>query len=468
MSDYIRNSSAAFTEFLKQTRNLLKTGQGQFLISFVFPAEKIEIENRLNTLCKNQELFFYADKPSEGIMFFGINSVLTFAEKGEKRFASLDKTVNNLRGQLISNRRDINFFIPLFLGGMKFTIEHYDNDWKDFDDSGWFIPELLYLKNQEKYYFVYNIFVPSKANPESIVAKFESVLKQFFSSGDKDENKELRLLKISGNEPKDKKKWKNQVTGLLEKIEDGELQKIVLSRKVELIFTTDISIPPVLKSLVENYPQCTLFIYHKGKSSFIGASPETMVRFQDREMHLEILAGSAGRGSSEIEDLKMEKELLNSSKDLNEHSLAVNYVKSALEKSAETIEISSPSIQKLRNIQHLRTSINVNLNDNNSIINLIGKIHPSPAVCGIPSDAALNVIKKTETHQRGLYAGLIGWFNLQDEGEMVLAIRSALAVGNKLIAYAGCGLVKGSNPDAEFKETELKLKPFLSIFHNEN
>ena len=76
--------------------------------------------------------------------------------------------------------------------------------------------------------------------------------------------------------------------------------------------------------------------------------------------------------------------------------------------------------------------------------------------------------KKTETHQRGLYAGLIGWLNPFNDGEFVLAIRSALAVGNKLIAYAGCGIVDGSSPDEEYKETELKLKPFLSIFDNEN
>ncbi len=468
MKEYIQSSSASFVEFLNQNRNLLKSRQGQTLVSFVFLAEKIELQKKLDSLCKSQEVFFYSEKPSGKKILFGINSILTIAEKGGKRFPSLEKKVTSLKEQFISNQRDFNFEIPLLLGSMKFAIEHPDNDWKDFNDSHWFVPELLYMNNEEEYYLVYNVFVSPKINTEIIVPKFENALKQFLHLPVREESKELRLLNKSGNEPKDKKKWKNQVNQALDKIEDGEIQKIVLSRKVELIFTADILIEPILKSLIENYPECTLFIFHNGKSSFVGASPETLAKFQNNKMQIEILAGSAERGSDKTNDIKMENELLLNEKELNEHKFVVNYVIDSLQKSVETIDISQPSVKKLKNIQHLRSTINLNLNENNSFINLIGKIHPTPAVCGVPADTALNLIKKIENHQRGLYAGLIGWLNLRDEGEFVLAIRSALAVGNKLIAFAGCGIVKGSNPDTEFKETDLKLKPFLSIFNNEN
>ena len=184
-------------------------------------------------------------------------------------------------------------------------------------------------------------------------------------------------------------------------------------------------------------------------------------------MHLEILAGSADRDQDDKKDDKIRTDLLNSEKNMEEHKIVVNYVEECLSRSAAEYEISEPSVKKLLNIQHLRSVIKVNLNEHSSFINIIGKIHPTPAVCGLPAETALNLIKKTETHQRGLYAGLIGWINPYNEGELVLAIRSALAVGNKLIAYAGCGIVDGSSPDEEYKETELKLKPFLTIF-NEN
>ncbi|HSD63695.1 MAG TPA: isochorismate synthase, partial [Ignavibacteriaceae bacterium] len=300
------------------------------------------------------------------------------------------------------------------------------------------------------------------------ISKFENVLKKFLLLLEKDKKKELRVLNKTGNEPKDKKKWKNQVNQALERIEDGELEKVVLSRKVELIFTTDVSVEPILKNLVDNYPECTSFIYHKGKSSFIGASPETLANISRSGMELEVLAGSAVRGDDENEDLKFEHELIKNDKELNEHNIVVNYVKNCLEKSVESLEISRPSVKKLKNIQHIKTTIKLDLNEHSSSIGIIGKIHPTPAVCGLPGETALNMIKKLENHQRGLYSGLIGWFNFKDEGELILAIRSALINGNKLIAYAGCGIVRGSNADAEFKETELKLKPFLSIFNNEN
>jgi menaquinone-specific isochorismate synthase len=247
-----------------------------------------------------------------------------------------------------------------------------------------------------------------------------------------------------------------------------ELKKIVLSRKVELIFTTDISVEPLLKNLKLNYPECTVFLFHLGKSSFLGASPETLAKIDGSEITLEILAGSADRGKDNSEDLKIEMESLKSEKNLREHEIVVEYIKDCLTKAVEEIEISKPSVKKLTNIQHLKSTVKFNLNEHNSFINIIGKIHPTPAVCGLPADIALNLIKKTENHQRGLYAGLTGWFNLHNEGEIVLAIRSALAAGNKLIAYAGCGILDGSNPDTEYEETELKLKPFLSIFNNEN
>lgn len=468
MQDYITNTSASFSEFLTKSRNYFKSNQNQSVVSFVFPSKKIEIKNRLNNLCNSQEVFFYTEKPVEKKLYFGINSILTITEKGEKRFSSLEKQLKQLHENFVTNYNNSNRVIPLLFGGMKFTVEHSDNDWKDFDDSDWFIPELIYFEENGESYFVYNTLASPKILNGNTIVKFENVLRKFLLLSEEEKKKELRVLKKTGNEPKDKKKWKNQVNQVLEKIDDGEIEKIVLSRKVELIFTADVSIQAILKNLVDNYPECTLFVYHKGKSSFIGASPEILAKFNGEVMQLEILAGSTLRGNNESDDIKLEHELLNNNKDLSEHNIVLDYLKNCLNKAVDLIEISQPMIKKLKNIQHIRSTIKLNLNESISSIGIIGKIHPTPSVCGLPGDTALDLIEKFESHQRGLYAGLIGWFNFYDEGELVLAIRSALITGNKMIAYAGCGIIKGSNPDAEFKETELKLKPFLSIFNNEN
>jgi menaquinone-specific isochorismate synthase len=464
-----RTLVSSFSEFLKKQEKLLKSLQVQSLISYIFPAEQIELYTRINNFRKKQEIMYYSEKPLLNQFFLGINSILTITEKGERRFSSLEKRIKETGENLVSNRRDYpELSVPLFFGGMKFTVEHSDDYWKDFDDSIWFIPELLYLRSDNKYYFMFNFFATAKVKTETLLSKFENVLKLFYTETEPWDGKNLRVLKKTGVEPKDKKKWKNQVQQVLEKIGDGELKKIVLSRKIELIFTSDISIEPILKSLADNYPECTLFLFHIGKSTFVGASPETLARANGSQIVLETLAGSAERGSDDASDNQIEKQLLASKKNLYEHEIVVDYLRECLPGSSEDMEIGKPTVKKLKNIQHLKTLIKLNLNEHNSFINIIGKIHPTPAVCGLPSDTALNIIKKTENHQRGLYAGLIGWLNFQNEGELVLAIRSALAVGNKLIVYAGCGIVNGSNPDDEYEETELKLKPFLSIFNNEN
>jgi menaquinone-specific isochorismate synthase len=469
MKDNIFTSSASsFAEFLEKNEKLIKSHQGQSLISYIFPAGEYEIFSRINNLRKRQEILFYSEKPSENKFFLGVNSILTLTEKGEKRFSSLEKKIKEAGESYVSNRRDYDISAPLFMGGMKFTVEHSDDYWKDFEDSTWFIPELIYIKNNGVYYFIFNCLTSSKMRTESLISKLENVLKVFFSDASNEETKELRILQRTGSDPKDKKKWKNQVTGVLEKIKDGGLEKVVLSRKVELTFTSNISAETVLRSLLNNYPECTLFLFHIGRSSFVGASPETLARINGSEMILEILAGSADRGKDSKEDENIENDILKSDKNLAEHRIVVDYIKENLQKIVGNMEVSEPGIKKLHNIQHLKSEIRLNLNEHISFLNVIGKIHPTPAVCGSPQDTALNYIKKTEPHQRGLYAGLIGWLNLHNEGEFVLAIRSALATGNKLIAYAGCGIVNGSSPDEEYKETELKLKPFLTIFNNEN
>ena len=99
---------------------------------------------------------------------------------------------------------------------------------------------------------------------------------------------------------------------------------------------------------------------------------------------------------------------------------------------------------------------------------LLKELYPTPAICGYPKDTAYQMIKKMESHRRGLYSGIIGWFNFDNVGEFAIAIRSALSINNKIIAYAGGGIVEDSDPESEYEETELKLKTILNLFNDEN
>ena len=202
---------------------------------------------------------------------------------------------------------------------------------------------------------------------------------------------------------------------------------------------------------------------------FFGATPERLAEFSNGMIEIDALAGSAPRGKTPDEDLIIEKELLNDKKNLNEHNIVLDYVKTSIARYTDQITIEKNcSIKKLANIQHIWSKITAVVNAPNSIFNILKELYPTPAICGLPKDTALHLIKKMEGYRRGLYSGIIGWFNFEDEGEFAVAIRSALYTNNRLIAYAGCGIVPDSDPESEYKETELKLKTIMSLFTNEN
>jgi menaquinone-specific isochorismate synthase len=148
--------------------------------------------------------------------------------------------------------------------------------------------------------------------------------------------------------------------------------------------------------------------------------------------------------------------------------LVVYQIKKAISKYVSKIYSDKVPLKKLHNIQHLHTVMHTELVEDTNMFEIIEAIYPTGAICGEPREKALSLIKKIEDYKRGLYSGLIGYFNLNDEGEFVVGIRSALLHENKLFAYAGCGIVEGSDPEKEFQETELKLKVILSFFDEKN
>ena len=164
----------------------------------------------------------------------------------------------------------------------------------------------------------------------------------------------------------------------------------------------------------------------------------------------------------------MENFLLHSEKNLFEQRAVVNFIHNLLNKiSDEIIFDDKPIIRKLPNIQHLWTIMRAKLKKDFKLFDIIMKLHPTPAICGDPWKIAKDFILEKEPHDRGLYSGNIGWFNFKGSGEFAVAIRSALLKANNLYAYAGCGIVEGSEAKTEFEESEIKLKPILSLFANE-
>ncbi len=472
MEEYISTVVDSFSEFLSGIEHKLRdSNSGNILVSFAHPLEDYSFSDKIDRTVKLFERSFLLEKPDDNFLLLGLDEALAISENGDGRFAVTDKRVKELKNGFLNNWKNIDLSqIPLFMGGMKFMSEHSDSDWQDFNDSTWFVPEITILCSGGKNFLFFNFLKSGGFSKSAVTQKLSKKLEILLNQRTQQTSRERSHVKsITGTSPKDKKKWKNLVSQALELIEENRIEKIVLSRKVELLLSAEPDLDYIISDLRKSYSGCYIFIFHHGKSNFFGATPEKLARFDGGRVLIDALAGSAARGADPEEDSRLEEFLLNDSKNINEHNFVIEYIKSSISELTEDFSIESGlTVKKLANIQHLWSKISAVLKSPNTMLNVIKELYPTPAVCGLPKDVSLQLIKKLEGYKRGLYSGIVGWFNFNDEGEFAVAIRSALTTNNKLAAFAGCGIVNDSDPEAEFKETELKLKTILSLFTDEN
>ena len=236
---------------------------------------------------------------------------------------------------------------------------------------------------------------------------------------------------------------------------------MVLSLRVVATSASSFDQRAVLARLAAEYPQCYTFAF----DSFVGASPELLVRREGRALRSQPLAGSSRRGESPEEDAELGAALLASPKDRWEHDLAVVTVVEALHPLCRTLRIDpEPSLLRLANVQHLATEVVGELSGDPvpDALSIAGAVHPTAAVCGTPSRKALALIRELEGPNRGRYAGPVGWVDANGDGEWAIALRCAELSGTTARLFAGCGIVAQSDPRAELEEARLKLRPVRS------
>ncbi|EAR24669.1 isochorismate mutase [marine actinobacterium PHSC20C1] len=258
--------------------------------------------------------------------------------------------------------------------------------------------------------------------------------------------------------PKD---FTTTVKAALREISHGNAAKLVIARDqhATLPANTDLRLP--LEALARRYPDTFTFAV----DGLIGSSPETLVRVHNGTVSARVLAGSAARGDDRISDGRAAVTLAASAKDQKEHALALASVMDALAPlSSELSAASSPFALQLPNLWHLATDIEGQLSHHSSALDLLRVLHPTAAVAGTPTPAAIRIIDELEGFDRGRYAGPVGWVDAHGNGEWAVALRCAQVAGSLITAYAGAGIVAGSNPKHELAETELKFRPIVEAF----
>lgn len=364
----------------------------------------------------------------------------------------------------IFNQTDIEIKeIPLYVGGIKFPIQSKENIWDDFQDEKWFIPKVTLYRKYNKNYLVINITY-TEINSSTFIEEIQSFLSPYKA----EENRVRQPLGNIGTvEEGFYENWDYIINSALGRIKKNEFKKVVLSRRKVVNLNSTQNISEIIKTLESNYPECYIFSYKEYNSIFFGATPERLAKIEGGIIETDALAGSIKRGFTEEEDSVLSNKLLNDKKELEEHKAVLDFLLDKLTVISENIEQNKlPQIKKLSNIQHLWIPIKAKLKSGIELLTAIKHIYPTPAICGFPEEKALETIEELELFDRGMYSGVIGWFNNEGSGDFAVAIRSALLNNKTLYAFAGCGIVNGSDSINEFKETELKFKPIISLFQN--
>jgi menaquinone-specific isochorismate synthase len=257
--------------------------------------------------------------------------------------------------------------------------------------------------------------------------------------------------------------WRIAVEATLGAIAKGAVRKVVLARTRSFRLRTAIDPCAMLTRLAANEPDTYQFLIEPvAGTAFLGASPERLFRRTGREVESEAVAGTRRRGETPERDAALAAELLASEKDRHEQGLVLNRIVERLAALAGDVTVAgSPRLLRLAHVQHLRSLVSATLGGDDPAAAdaaLLAALHPTPAVCGLPTEKAHGIIRACEPFDRGLYAGPVGLVGA--DTELCVAIRSALLTGRTVTAFAGAGIVAGSAAEAEWRETEHKLATF--------
>jgi isochorismate synthase len=401
------------------------------------------------------------EQPGAGLAFAGAGWAWKTHATGPSRFGQVSAAMRDLQARLV---RDDDAAFPC-ISGFAFG-EHGDaaHIWSDFPDARLVVPQVLIQNDGDEAL----LRVTVQVEPRSVPANVEQQMLDLFQRARHWSSARVPIYANQTNvrvEPfPGRTSWESSVATAVALIRQGVLDKVVLAREERLLAESRFSPFSTLARLREFDSTATIFAMQSGGAWFLGASPERLVRLHDNRVDVTCLAGSIGMGRDEDERRRLAGRLFASEKDREEHEIVVRSTISALAEVCGVVTRlpSTPRVVAARSVQHLETPVSAVLCEAGGVLDLVERLHPTPAVGGFPAERALSIMCELEEIDRGWYAGPFGWTDLDGSGEFVVAIRSALLSGRMASLFAGSGIVADSVPSAEYEETSLKLRPMLT------
>ncbi len=444
-----------------------RAGGAPRLLSFTVALERpVDPTAVIAASRRGQEPWFCFEQPDrDGIALAALGAVRTLEASGERRFAELAARWQALVTASLADEPDGPPGTGLIaVGGFAF-----DGDgaragaWEGFSPASMVAPEISLARRASKSTMTVNLDVAPDDTSEGLAARVDGRLQSLRCE-------QLPLLDpaptgtytVRSTVPP--AHYEDAVARAVQRIRAGELQKVVLAREVEVQAPVAHDPGAVLGVIREWFPACYVFAVGRGDATFIGASPELLIRRDGQRASTVALAGSARRSADPAVDDHLGERLLNSDKDREENAIVARRIARALE--PHSVWVTSPpepELVRVANIQHLGRPIRAQLRRPYGAVELAGLLHPTPAVGGEPAQAAERLIPALEGLDRGWYAGPVGYTDATGDGEFCVALRSALLRGRSARCYAGCGIVRDSDPAAELAESEVKLEAMLPV-----
>jgi salicylate biosynthesis isochorismate synthase len=353
---------------------------------------------------------------------------------------------------------------PVWTGGFAFDAEGgRDPQWASLPPALMVLPELSLLRSGDRCHLTLNAVIDGDSGAEDATDRLRGRL---------DGLREATLGPLDPSPtggakigaPLPPGHYEQAVAAAVERIKGGDLEKTVLAREITVEAAAAHDPGPILGALREVFPSCFCFCVGTPEAAFIGASPELLIRRSGAVAVTVALAGSTRRSADPAVDDHLGEQMLHSDKVREEHGIVARRIARSLRPHSVWVQpAEEPAVVRVANIQHLATPIHAQLADSRSAIELVGLLHPTPAVGGEPRGRGTALIDELEQLDRGWYAGPVGWMDAAEDGEFCVALRSGLLRDRTAHLYAGCGIVAGSDPADELAETEIKLEALLPL-----
>ena len=447
--------------------------QRPVLASFTRPIERYDPVHVFSAarLAGLGECFFW-ERPLEQNALVGAGTAATIETHGITRFtASASAWRALLNDAVVTSVHPLAASAssgPVLFGGFTFDpLSPRTQLWSGFPDGLLILPRILLSYSADHVALTINSLIQASDDIEQCASAIEAGIAQLQAGVERTPTiqKEETHSELSIDEIRPASEWTEMVANAVDMIQHGAFEKVVLAREIQVTLHNSpgaFDISATLQRLRTSYPPAYVFAIQRGERFFVGATPECLVHAQNGQIQTMALAGSARRGETAEEDVRIGAELLQSGKNNSEHAIVVTMMREALKNHCTQVYVSTaPQLLKLKNVQHLKTPITGELIPGRCILDILADLHPTPAVGGFPHHAALEAIRDTEKLDRGWYAAPLGWIGAGGHGEFAVALRSGLIDGSKARLFAGCGIVDGSDPQAEFAESCLKFQVML-------